>query len=275
MTVTETYEGDSREFHWLKKELNLLKRSSDILFDRAPSMMHMLNEKGMIVRVNAQWLDTLGYKRDEVVGRRSVEFLTAESRERAVEETLPLFWRVGSVRSVGYQFVASDLRRLPVLLDADALTDDDHGRFSIAAIYAGEDTSEWNGARNTLKALGEILGVQTKLQTLLSKGGQEHPGSAMQTQGGSLGPSARAPLTSQFVGELLERADDVSASLRGMLRAHEEWSGTATEQQQELLLEVRNLGGTLRELVDVVAAGVESEERRETRSGHRGVTDRQ
>ncbi len=260
MKVTETYDGDSLESHWLKRELNLLKRSSDILFDRAPSMIHMMNEKGVIVRVNPQWLDTLGYKRDEVVGRRSVEFLTEESRERAVEETLPLFWSVGSARSVGYQFVASDLRRLPVLLDADALTDDGDKRFSIATIYAGEDPSEWKGARNTLRALGDILGVQAKLKALLSNGSQGYPGSARQTRGRLLGPPARAPLTSQSMGELLERADDVSTSLRGMLRTHEEWLGTATEQQQELLLEVRSLGGTLRELVDVVAAGAESEE---------------
>ena len=75
-------------------------------------------------------------------------------------------------------------------------------------------------------------------------------------------PSVGLPLTGEAVGEMLERADDVSASLRGMLRTQEEWLDTAAEQLQELLLEVRGLGGTLRELVDVVAAGVKSEERR-------------
>ena len=256
---------DHSEHEWIVKEIRLLKRSSDILFNRTPYMMHMLNDKGRIVSVNPQWLETLGYKRREVVGRPSIEFLTEESRERAVEETLPLFWRVGSARSIGYQFVKSDLGRLPVILDADALTDERGKPFTIAAICPSEDVSQWNGARNTLEGLGDILGVQSKLKILLSKGSHEYPGPATQAEGRSFEPSATAPLTSQFMGELLERADDVSSSLRGMLRMQEEWLSTAAEQLQELMLEVKSLGGTLRELVDAAAAGAEFEERPETR----------
>ena len=175
---------------------------------------------------------------------------------------MPLFKRVGSARSVGCQFVASDRVRLPLLLDAEALTDQKSRRVSVAAIHAPEDPVQWKGARNTLEALRELLGVQAKLQTLVSHGSLEYPGLALQTEERPVEPSVGLPLTGEAVGEMLERADDVSASLRGMLRTQEEWLDTAAEQLQELLLEVRGLGGTLRELVDVVAAGVKSEEHR-------------
>ena len=254
--------SDTPKHEWVKDELRLLRRTSDILFNRAPCMMHMLDQGGRIANVNQQWLDTLGYKRDEVVGRRSVEFLTKESREQLVEEAMPLFKRVGSARSVGCQFVASDLVRLPLLLDAEALTDHAGRRVGVAAIYAPEDPVQWKGARNTLEAIRELVGVQNKLQTLVSHGSLEYPGLAMQTEERPVEPSAGPLPASEIMGEMLERADDVSASLRGMLRTQEDSLDTAAEQLQELLLEVRGLGGTLRELVDVVAAGVKSEERR-------------
>lgn len=61
--------------------------------------------------------------------------------------------------------------------------------------------------------------------------------------------------TSQVTAELVELAKDISASLRGLIRVQEEWSDTTTEFLRELLLEVRNLDRTLRDLVDVTHLG--------------------
>ena len=91
----------------------LRPRAGDDAFDS--------NRGGRIVRVNRRWLQRLGYKRREVIGRMSVEFLTEESRVWAVRETLSLFWRVGSARSIGYQFVTNEGGVLDVLLDAEAV----------------------------------------------------------------------------------------------------------------------------------------------------------
>ena len=68
-------------------------------------MMHSLGPDGRLIKVNRLWLQTLGYDWEDVQGRKSTEFLTEESRLWASHDTLPLFWRVGSARSVGYQFV--------------------------------------------------------------------------------------------------------------------------------------------------------------------------
>ena len=228
-------------------------------------MMHRVNERGRTVKVNHQWLSAMGYKRDEAVGHRSSDFLIEESRERAVEEILPLLWRVGSIRSVGYQFVTKELGGLPVLLDAETLTDKPGNRFGVAPIYPNEDTSHWDEARNTLEAFCEISGVQTKLEMLSPHEAYKYWGSGIQTERHPLGPLPTSPLTGQVIGEFLERADDISASLRGLLRTHEGLLDTATDQLQELWLEVKSVGRTLKELVDVVATRVESEERPETR----------
>ena len=97
--------GNMVEPQEAKKALEAVNRYMDVVFDRAPLMMHSLTKDGTIVRVNRRWLEKLGYKRDEVLGRKSIEFMTDESHARAVKDTLPLFWRVGSARSVGYRFV--------------------------------------------------------------------------------------------------------------------------------------------------------------------------
>ena len=73
------------------------------LFERAPVMMHSVDRERRLLSVNDAWLATLGYTRAEVLGRDSSEFLTPESRRRALESVVPRFIREGSLRDVDYQ----------------------------------------------------------------------------------------------------------------------------------------------------------------------------
>ena len=65
----------------------------DHLFDTAPVMMHSLDSDGRIIEVNRLWLQRLGYERQDVLGMKSTDFLSEESRLRAIKDTPPLFWR--------------------------------------------------------------------------------------------------------------------------------------------------------------------------------------
>ena len=51
-----------------------------------PAMLHSIDEKGLLISVSDAWLAKLGYTREEVLGRRSADFLSAASREHAVRE---------------------------------------------------------------------------------------------------------------------------------------------------------------------------------------------
>jgi len=100
-----------------------------------PAMLHSIDEKGLLISVSDAWLAKLGYARDEVVGRRSSDFLTAESREHAVRNVLPEFFRRGRCDNVQYQMVCKDGSVIDVLLSA--VLDNDplgHGRMSRAVI---------------------------------------------------------------------------------------------------------------------------------------------
>ncbi|MDD5298351.1 MAG: PAS domain S-box protein [Rhodocyclaceae bacterium] len=88
------------------------------LYEATPAMLHSIDAQGRIISVSQQWLNTLGYTREEVIGRKSSDFLTEESRRHAVETVLPEFFRTGSCADVPYQFVAKDGHILDVLLSA-------------------------------------------------------------------------------------------------------------------------------------------------------------
>jgi diguanylate cyclase (GGDEF)-like protein/PAS domain S-box-containing protein len=88
-----------------------------------PAMLHSIDEKGRLISVSDAWLAKLGYTRDEVIGRPSSEFLTPESRQYAINEVLPEFFRTGRCENVQYQMVCKDGRIIDVLLSAVLETD--------------------------------------------------------------------------------------------------------------------------------------------------------
>jgi two-component system, sensor histidine kinase and response regulator len=118
------------------------------LYLNTPVMLHSIDPEGRIVSVSNFWLEKLGYSRDEVVGHKSTEFLTPESRRLAREVVLPEFYTTGVCRDVPYEFVARDGAVLEVLLSAIAERDE-AGRVvrSLAVIV---DVTERNRSQREL-----------------------------------------------------------------------------------------------------------------------------
>ncbi len=88
------------------------------LYKNTPAMMHSIDSEGRLVSVSEFWLRTLGYSREEVLGRRSVEFFTPESRRYAREHVLPEFFKTGVCKDVPYQIVKKNGEVLDILLSA-------------------------------------------------------------------------------------------------------------------------------------------------------------
>ena len=232
--------------------LSLAKEWFDTLFDHAAVMMHAVDKDQKIVKVNRRWLETLGYEKDEVLGRKPTDFLIEESRARAVEDVLPLFWRAGSDRSVAFQFVRKDSLVLDVLLDADVCPVNRCEFTAFAALHDTNDPIQWEQASTTLSALKEIATVQHMLQSLPAKAGSTDPDPPAVQQ--SPGRAPEAGLAEEALGAFLELAQDISVNLRGLLRVQEEWLGTSVEQQRELLLIAKNIEKTLAELAGLAGS---------------------
>mgnify|MGYP006279784441 CR=1 FL=1 len=90
------------------------------LYHRTPVMMHALDREGRIVSVNDYWLEHLGYSGADVVGRRSVEFLTPDARREAEAQRSPELEQAGHLHNAAYQVVRADGSIIDVMLSAVA-----------------------------------------------------------------------------------------------------------------------------------------------------------
>ena len=97
------------------------------LYDRAPCGYHSLDEDGRVVRINETELGWLGRRREEVLGRPFLDFLTPAGRE-AFRTHFPRFREAGRVDGLELEMVRADGSTLVGLLSATAVRGED-GRF--------------------------------------------------------------------------------------------------------------------------------------------------
>lgn len=98
------------------------------LFRRAPAMATSIGRDGCYLDVNDALLDRLGYAREEMIGRRPAEFVTAESAERIEKEFLPKLRRTGRLENKPIAFV-SKAGEVVNCLTNSVIEHDPDGRF--------------------------------------------------------------------------------------------------------------------------------------------------
>ncbi len=97
------------------------------IYNKAPVMMHSINEKLEIVSVSDFWLEKMGYESQEVIGKTPVDFLSEDSMG-AVAGNLKKLFSEGSVKNVEYRYKKKSGELMDVLLSAVAEYDE-NGNF--------------------------------------------------------------------------------------------------------------------------------------------------
>lgn len=97
------------------------------IYNKAPVMMHSINERLEIVSVSDFWLEKMGYERNEVIGKTPVDFLSEDSMQ-SVAGNLKKLFSEGSVRNVEYRYRKKSGELMDVLLSAVAEYDE-NGNF--------------------------------------------------------------------------------------------------------------------------------------------------
>lgn len=97
-------------------------------YEETPALLHSIDREGRIIAVSHRWLEAFGYTRDQVIGRKSSEFLTEKSKRFADQVALPEFFRTGHCRDIPYEWVRGDGEVVNVLLSATSIRDES-GRF--------------------------------------------------------------------------------------------------------------------------------------------------
>lgn len=135
-------------------EINAQLRASEeryrMLYEQTPAMLHSIDAQGRLISVSDHWLAVMGYERDAVLGRKSVEFLTAATREYAENVTMPEFYRQGWIKDVNLQFVKKNGEVIDVLLSAIVMPGKQgHERHAMAVLI---DVTERKRAEVALRA---------------------------------------------------------------------------------------------------------------------------
>ncbi len=94
------------------------------LYKNTPVMLHSIDSQGRLLSVSNKWLEVMGYEEDEVIGLKSTEFLTEESKKYAKEVVLPDFFKRGFCSEVPYQYANKNGEIFDVSLSAISETDD-------------------------------------------------------------------------------------------------------------------------------------------------------
>lgn len=97
-----------------------LRSSEDrfrLFYENLPVPFHSLDGDGRLVDVNQAWLDTLGYGREEVVGRSLGDVMTEEGRE-VFRERFPEVKRRGFIRQFDAVLLRKDGSAVNIMLSA-------------------------------------------------------------------------------------------------------------------------------------------------------------
>ena len=94
------------------------------LYEQTPALLYSVDADGKIVSVTRYWLDVMGYGSEDVLGRRSIDFMTDQSRAYITEDVLPLFRKQGTIADIPCQLVKKNGEVFDVLLSATSEHDD-------------------------------------------------------------------------------------------------------------------------------------------------------
>lgn len=109
------------------------------LYEQTPAMMHSIDTDGLILSVSDRWLETMGYLREDVIGRRVLEFFTDESR-RLRQQDLGQLWANGRHTSGVLQVRRSDGNLLDIV--ASAIVQYDDSGQALRALVVTDDVTE-------------------------------------------------------------------------------------------------------------------------------------
>lgn len=105
------------------------------LYNNTPVMLCSIDVNAVLTSVSNLWLETLGYERQEVLGRPIFDFFDPDSRHDAMEISFPEFYRSGHLKNRPFTFLAKNAAPCNILFSAIAERDI-QGRYNGALAFA-------------------------------------------------------------------------------------------------------------------------------------------
>ena len=133
------------------EELGASEERYRFIYQNSPIMMHTVGEDLTISNVNRTWLETLGYDRDDVIGRPLLDFFSEASREemRAVIERRVALPLVNAPRTM--------LRADGTVVEVEASTLSEPDASPLSVLTVLNNVTDRNRAQRSLARLNEGL----------------------------------------------------------------------------------------------------------------------
>jgi len=133
------------------------------LYRSTPAMLHTADGDGNIVTVTDHWLQKLGYRREEVVGRPTTDFFTESDRKRYVEGRLQELISQGDFNNEERQVITKDGQILDLIVSA--ISHRDVAGKVDGMLVASKDVTERNRAERKLRfTLAENASLRDELE---------------------------------------------------------------------------------------------------------------
>jgi len=130
------------------------------IYHNTPAMLHSVDAKGRLISVSDNWLEVMGYERQEVIGEKLTRFFTENSRNLAETTVFPAFFKTGTCKDIPYQFVKKTGEIIDVMLSA--IGDRDNKGNITRSLAVSIDVTERNRAEEALKIAKEELSRHSK-----------------------------------------------------------------------------------------------------------------
>ena len=127
-------QSQTKRLEELNHKLALEEERFRNLYRNTPVLMYSIDTDGRILEASNRYLSELGYTRDEVLGRRSSDFATEESRKIKTEKYLPEFWERGYNNNLPLQLRKKNGEVIDTLLSAIAHKDVDGSMRSMTVL---------------------------------------------------------------------------------------------------------------------------------------------
>ncbi len=158
LSVLFLYQKASREIIKRKEAQEALRISDKryrSLYNDTPAMLHSIDQSGRIISVSNHWLASMGYRHEEVIGKKITQFYTEESRKYAEESAIPDFFKKGILKDIPYQFIKKDGTIIDILLSAIGIRDEKNNL--IRSLAVSVDITQRKKAEEALKRAKEEL----------------------------------------------------------------------------------------------------------------------
>lgn len=133
------------------------------LYRKTPAMLHTVDGDGLIVTVTDHWLEKLGYRRSDVIGRPVTDFFTESDRQRYSGDRIRALISEGDFNNVERQLVTRKGKVLDVISSAISHRDAD-GNVDRLLVASKDVTERLRAERRLRKTLAENARLREELE---------------------------------------------------------------------------------------------------------------